>query len=123
MRIGVAKGEHVVDLLNCREADHSNGVARVFLLRDDVLCLAVLRDKLSVRRTADLVEVTGHDPAEGCEVRVCDKDGQALLSRTAIQDTTRFDLRQVAQAGIGPACVKLLRDGLLLDVEAMPPAE
>ena len=122
LKMSVAAGQHVFDMLNCREVSHNKGVVRVFFLRDDVLCLAVLPDRLTVRRTGKTLEVAIRGDHAGCEVRVCDKEGRPLLSRAAVGDAIRFDLTQIAQTNMSPACVKLLKNGLLIDVAAVPAA-
>ncbi|NOZ20557.1 MAG: hypothetical protein GXP25_05645 [Planctomycetes bacterium] len=121
VEVQLGEGEHLFDLLNCREAKIENGAACIFLLRDDVLCLAQLPDKLSAKRTGDRLEVTVAAGGKDGLLCVCDADGQALLSRPAQDGINGFDLRQIAQAGAMPACIKLLRKGLLVDAEAMPP--
>ncbi|MEW6356332.1 MAG: DUF6259 domain-containing protein [Planctomycetota bacterium] len=123
VEIKLGEGQHLFDLLNGREAKIENDAARVFLLRDDVLCLAQLPDRLSARRNGDMIEIEVSEPGKDCLLCICDRDGQALLSQPVQAGTHRFDLRQVAQAEAPPMCIKLLRKGGLLDAEAMPAAK
>jgi len=113
--------EHMVDLLRFEEvrADPAGGPirARLFLARDDVTCLAVLPRRISIAREGDRLTVEVSDPVDQGRVNLCDTSGGVLAS--AVVKDRRATLAIDASAG-KPACVKLCRDGLLLDIVPLP---
>jgi len=127
LRLAVGRGEHVFDLLSCREADCEAGKdgaeVRVFLSRDHVACLARLPARLAVGRAGDSLKTSVHGDTSGLRVSVCDRNGEPLLSQPARGDENVFDLGSLTRDGPSPACVKLLDATRLVDIAAVPPAE
>jgi len=119
LAVELADGQHLFDLLGCREVEplpRQDGLAgvTVYLERDDVACIVRLEDRLDVAREGDTLRVQADLPEGDCGLIVADANGQELLTQAAAANAT-FDLSQLdedAQA----ACVKLLRDGQLVDV-------
>jgi hypothetical protein len=118
-------GEHVFDLLRCRETEWvDDGTAspaelRVYLPRGDVACLARLSRLLQVRREGETLSVEAQQlPEDACQLVVATLTGERLLTQAAKPGPNQIDLgplRDKARA----ACVKLLRGDVLLDVAAI----
>jgi hypothetical protein len=118
--LDLPEGWHVVELLSGTETPcESIGkarAARLTLARDDVACLAVLPQRLTVTRTGNLVEVKLREPRPGLVLRICDATGQALGERSLGPDgTTAFNVKEIGGA---PAYVKLLDGTRLVDLAA-----
>ncbi|HUT89048.1 MAG TPA: DUF6259 domain-containing protein [Thermoguttaceae bacterium] len=113
--------QHVVDLLRREEAevDQQGGPAlvRMFLPREEVACLAVLPRRISVARDGDRLNVEVSGRVEDCRVNLCDASGKVLASAPVEDDRAAIVLDRPAGE---PACVKLCRNNLLLDVAALP---
>ena len=108
---------HIVDLLRCEEvgADSGGGPTRVrlFLSREDVTCLAVLPRRISVVREGDRLNVEVNGRVEDSRVSLCDRVGNVIGS-AAVED--RRAALAIDESTGKPACVKLCRNDLLLDV-------
>jgi hypothetical protein len=119
----VRAGEHLFDLLGCREivpeVAGGHGAVRLYMAADDVACIARLRNAISLRRDGAAVIVKALRPATGCVVALCDAEGKRLVTVAAKGSETRLDMAGLA-AGAKPACAKLLRAGQLVDVAALP---
>jgi hypothetical protein len=120
--LDLAAGWHVVELLSATETPcQSIGKARAVrltLARDDVACLAVLPQRLTVTRAGTLVEVNLRDPRPGLTLRVCDAAGKTLVERApAARGATAFNLKEIQ--GAAPACVKLLAGPKLVDLASL----
>ncbi|MCC6445594.1 MAG: hypothetical protein IT210_19325 [Armatimonadetes bacterium] len=109
--------EHLFDLLNLRECRLRAGAVRIFLPRDEVVCLARLPKRLSAARSGDRLQARLKS-GEGL-LAVCDPDGAALLSRKAKTGQNTMDLSRLS-AGAKPACLKLLIGGQLADAAELP---
>ena len=115
----LAPGHHVFDLLACRdtraEFEGASATISVYLPRDGVACVAVLPQKLDIRRAGGAlnVRVTGA-PDGDLRLVVSDLTGHELLSQPARDGEHRLELSEI-EAGRTPACVKLLCDGQLVD--------
>lgn len=123
VEIPVAADEHLFDLLGCREVAHEAGKVRVFIPRDNVLCVGRLPKEMEVKRNGRVVEVTVKNPGSGLRICVSNRNGEVLLTQAAGKGPQRFELAEEAMGASGPVCVKLLRGGLLVDVVALPPAQ
>lgn len=125
LTLGVGPGQHVFDLLNCQEAvlekrpDGNSQQVRVYLPREGVACLAQMPKRLSVTRNGSTLTVSARLPGGGCRLALSDLQGERLLSQDARSGENTMDLSRL-RAGAGPLCVKLLRDGLLVDVASVP---
>ncbi|MGD9495083.1 MAG: hypothetical protein AB7Y46_02110 [Armatimonadota bacterium] len=125
LAVPLAAGEHLFDLLACEEVEpmaRADGLAgvRVYLPRDEVACIAQLTRRLAVTRAGDTLQVQAELPEGECTVVVANAQGDVLLEAPARAQMT-VDLAQ-APEGSAPACVKLLRDGQLVDAAAAPQA-
>ena len=115
----VGETYHVFDLLACADArvqlDGHTATVSVYLPRDGVACIALLPQKLEVRRAGGAlsVRVTGA-PDGDLRLVVSDVTGHELLSQPAGGGEHRIQLSEI-EAGKTPACVKLLRNGQLVD--------
>jgi hypothetical protein len=122
LKLELEPGEHLFDLLCCREADvrsdNGRSLVHLFLPRDEVACLARLPKRLSVARTEESLKVTVRGVAQerpACTVTLCDGQGQALLSAAVALGAARLDLSELPQGGPPPACVKLCAGARLVD--------
>jgi len=79
----------------------------------------VVPRRLSIAREGDRLSVEVNGCAEGCRVSLCDRAGNVLAS-TPVEDQ-RASLAIGGSAG-EPACVKLYRNDLLLDVAPLAAA-
>jgi hypothetical protein len=115
---------HAFDLLEAREVQtralpDGRQALRTYLERGAVACIALLPRLLGpVTRAADgwRVEI----PAEtalrpGDTIALADRAGRTLASCDARPGSNRIGAGAPADTGSGPACVKLLRAGQLLD--------
>ena len=124
LAVELAVGEHLFDLLACAEmetiarADGMAGVS-VYLPRGEVACVAQLARRLTVKRAGDALEVQADLPGADCTLVVADVDGEALASQAAQAGANAIDLSALPEDA-RPACVKLLRDGQLVDIAALP---
>jgi hypothetical protein len=118
-------GEHVFDLLRCRDMEWiDDGTAspaelRVYLPREDVACLARLQRLLKVRRSGDTLDVEVRLPTSDCQLAVAGVTGERLQVQAAKPGRNQLELGRFRDKA-GPCCVKLLRNGLLLDAAAIP---
>jgi len=126
MALAVACGddEHVVDLLAGTEVPLGPGHAGVrpvvvYLPRGETACIAQLPQRLAVERDAGGLVVRTGATDTGLEIALCDAEGKRLLLAPADDTPTRWDLTALPQ-GAAPACVKLLRNGLLVDLAGLP---
>jgi hypothetical protein len=123
LAIALRSQEHLFDMLSCREAQvesvGGDRTVRLYLGRGDVACLAQLPRRLQVRRDGPSLVVDAKLPPGACQLTVCDATGAELLSQSAGPRRHAFPLSELGE-GTTPACVKLLRGSLLLDVVAVP---
>jgi len=101
-------------------ADGLAGV-RVHLPRDDVACVAQLTRRLAVTRAGDAVGVQADLPEGECTLVVANADGEVLVAQAAQAGANTIELSALPEDA-RPACVKLLRDGQLVDIAALPEA-
>ncbi len=123
LAVTLAEGEHLFDMLACAEIEpvaREDGLAgvRVYLPRDDVACVAQLARRLAVTRAGDAVQVQADLPEGECTLVVANADGEVLVSQGAEAGENAVDLAGLAEDAL-PACVKLLRDGQLVDIAAL----
>jgi len=124
LAVDCSPGEHLVDLVSCEEVPlgperSGSRPARLYVGRGETLCLALMRRELSVERDGTTVEVrVGHRGA-GRMLVLSDAQGGALLSAPADGPPVRWDIAALPESD-DPACVKLLRGGLLIDVAPIP---
>lgn len=123
LAVEVGEGEHLFDLLACREIEpleREDGLAGVllYLEREDVAAIVRLRDRLDVTRAGNALRVQADLPGGDCRLVVTSPDGEELLALAGMPNAT-FDLAQLPE-GAQPACVKLLRNGQLVDVAEIP---
>ncbi len=119
VRLALAPGRHVFDLLACRDArvqlDGQTATVSVYLPRDSVACVAVLPRTLQLKRVGGTLGVEVDAAPEGnLRLVVSDVTGRELLSQPAGRGEHRINLGEI-EAGKTPACVKLLSDGQLVD--------
>jgi hypothetical protein len=124
IRLTLAPGEHVFDLLGGREADceiqGAQATVRLFLPRDDVACLVRLPRVLSAKRTGDVLAVDLAADLQGQQLAVCGGEGQSLASQVVEGRTARLDIGPLVKQGLKPVCIKLLAARRLIDVAAVP---
>lgn len=123
LEVTVSPGEHLFDLLEGGEVEvekwASRQVVRQYLPRDGIACLGQFRKRLSVVRRGDQLQVEVRDLAVPGKLVVSDRQGKELRSQPASSGRNRVDLSDLpAEAPL--ACVKLLCDGLLLDITGIP---
>ncbi|MGC9319510.1 MAG: DUF6259 domain-containing protein [Armatimonadota bacterium] len=115
------EGWHYVELVRCRElapVPGDAGQALSLKLPDgDVACVAHLPRRLSVEATGDQLHATVTGEVEGLTLVLCSADGAPLVERSAAREAT-ISLPDGAEPS--PACVKLLRDGRLIDAAPLP---
>ena len=124
LAVELAAGEHLFDMLACTEVEpiaRADGLAgvRLYLPRDDVGCIAQLTRRLTVTRAGDALQVQADLPEGECTLVVADVDGAALASQAAQAGANAIDLSGLPEDA-RPACVKLLRDGQLVDIATVP---
>jgi len=120
----MAEGEHLFDMLACAEVEpvgRADGLAgvRVYLPRDGVACVAQLPRRLAVTRAGAALQVQADLPAGECTLVVANSDGEALASQAAQAGANAIELSALPDDA-EPACVKLLRDGQLMDIATLP---
>ncbi len=127
LKLDLQPGEHVFDLLECREAETApegsgqGTVVRAFLARDESTCLARLRSRLAVKRSGSRVEVTAGTVQPGWRIRVCNAQGETLLETpAALAGPTKLDLAPLGDKSRQAVCVKLLDGTRLLDATSLP---
>jgi len=115
--------EHLFDLLQGQEVavekQAGKQVVRQYLPRDGIACLGQFRKRLSVVRQGDALQAEVLARVGPVKLVVSDPQGQELLSQTAQPGRNPLDLSSLP-AEAQPACVKLLRNGLLLDIAEVP---
>lgn len=123
LAVPLGADEHLFDLLNCRPAEVEQAGeerhVRVYLPRDETACIARFTRRLSLAREGDTLRVTVTDLPEGAQVAICDAQGEALLTVDAEAATVALDLSALPE-GKAAGCVKLLSEGLLVDVAVLP---
>ncbi|MHB8995282.1 MAG: hypothetical protein ACYC63_08550 [Armatimonadota bacterium] len=115
LAVPVKAGQHVMELLSCRELPLANGQANVYLERDDVACVAVLPKVIETARNGNALQVTLKTAGQGTRLVVTDLTGKELHGQSAKAGAQTLDLSGLEK----PACVKLLRDGQLVDAAAL----
>jgi hypothetical protein len=115
LALPVKAGQHVMDLLTCRELPVTNGQISVYLERNDIACVAVLPKVIEMSRNANALQVSLKSAGNGTRLVVSDITGKELLGQTAKAGTQTLDLSGLEK----PACVKLLRGGQLVDAAAL----
>ena len=118
LSVSLGANAHLFDLLNNREAEVVNGRVCVFMPRDNVLCLAQLPVMIKAKRDGSTIDVSLSEECKGAQLSICDRDGMALISQNA--RANRFNLAEIADIKAEPACVKLIKGGMLIDVVAIP---
>lgn len=95
----------------------------LYLPRDRVACLVVLRQRLTVERAGHTLTVrlpTLDAPAESLRLALCDRDGQPFDTRRLQPKTpATFELDKYPGDSPAPACLKLLDAGRLVDITAI----
>ncbi|MFH1267398.1 MAG: hypothetical protein ABIK89_16870, partial [Planctomycetota bacterium] len=117
----LARDQHIVDLLRLDEAEveqrGSLAHVQLFLPHEDAACLAVLPRRIAVTIEGERFNVRVSGSTEDCRVKLCDSSGKVFQS--APVEEGRAVLAVDESAG-EPACVKLCRENLLLDLAAVP---
>jgi hypothetical protein len=128
LTVPLEPGEHVFDLLQCREvaANEAGRPAgaevRMYLQRAEVACLARLPMRLGVRRSEETLRVTATFPGgvpRGGKLVVANLSGERLLTQDAKPGPNDVALGALGSAAKA-ACVKLLCDDMLVDVATIP---
>lgn len=120
------EGHHILEMLRCEEPlskPRRGGRLRdvhLYLPKEGIACVAVLRRRLTVRRQGDALLVSVSPFVLGGRLVVADAEGCPLLEETARREGNRFDLAALG-AKVKPRCVKLLHRGLLVDMAPLPP--
>jgi hypothetical protein len=115
LALPVKAGQHVMELLTCRELPLTNGQVSVYLERDDVACVAVLPKSIEASRNGNALQISLKTAGNGTRLVVSDVTGKELLGQNAKPGTQTLDLSGLEK----PVCVKLLRDGQLVDAAAL----
>lgn len=105
-----AEGTHAIELLTMQPLPNVDGNISVYLERDDVACVAILP---IVLKTGADGQATIADGKGGTLVLV-DASGNPLLSQNATGETAALNLSELPE-NAKPACLKLLRNGQLID--------
>ena len=108
---------HALDVLRCKPADAREEGLHIYLPRDGVACIAILRRQLSVARDGDRLSITVEPRERESSLAICDLAGETLLSQGVTEGEVIIDLSELEGE---PACVKLLAGGLLLDMWPVP---
>ncbi|NLX95365.1 MAG: hypothetical protein GXY83_04245 [Rhodopirellula sp.] len=120
--IQLKQDEHVFDLLRSIEVEcppvADGVVVEALLAQDDVGCLVRLPKRLTVARNGDAVRATVTGAASDAQVSLCDANGESLLGKP-LAESAEFSLKELPK-GAKPVCVKLLADGQLIDIAALP---
>jgi hypothetical protein len=123
LEVTLSPEEHLFDLLQGQEVavekQAGKQVVRQYLPRDGIACLGQFRKRLSVVRQGDALQAEVLARVGPVKLVVSDPQGQELLSQTAQPGRNPLDLSSLP-AEAQPACVKLLRNGLLLDIAEVP---
>jgi len=123
LAVTLKPGEHLFDLLNGQECEvvkqGREPAVRLYLPRDEVACIAKLTKRLAVTRKGRALQVEAKSLPGPCRLVISDRRGRELLSQEAKAGRNGLDLAPLP-AEAQPAGVKLLGDGLLLDVAAVP---
>lgn len=125
LEVDVQPGQHAVELLTCepvRLTPHgATHAATLWLERDKVACVAVLPVLLrDVRREADALTFSlAGSAAAGATLALAATDGTMLCTQPAAAGENRLDLAALPADSAPPACVKLLKDGTLLDLRPL----
>jgi hypothetical protein len=102
---------HAIELLSGRELPIENGTVSLYIERDDVACVAGLPVVLQIDENAGVAILDGR----GGTLVVAAADGTELLVQGVDGDVAAVDAGALP-ADATPACIKLLRDGQLVDV-------
>ncbi|MEN6641071.1 MAG: DUF6259 domain-containing protein [Armatimonadia bacterium] len=125
MAVSLAPGQHLFDLLGCREVEYTTlpgkpqVYARLYLAREDVGCVARLTRRMTLSGDESRLTVQISKLPTGCRLAVADKDGRILLAQTAKTGSNTLDLSKLTVAG-ERACVKLLAGKKLVDAAELP---
>ncbi|MEA3402804.1 MAG: DUF6259 domain-containing protein [Armatimonadota bacterium] len=115
------EGWHFMELLRCQElapVPTDGGQALALKLRDgDVACIAHLPRRLSVEAAGEELRASVTGEVEGLTLALSSADGATLAERPAAAEAT---ISLPADADSPPACLKLLRDGRLIDAAPLP---
>jgi Domain of unknown function (DUF6259) len=121
LAVDFREDQHVVDLLGGGEvsapASKPLRVSR-WLARGGVACIARLPRLIALARNGDQLSISLKSTGAQHRLVVSNDTGETLLSIPASSKTLNLDLN--AARDKKPCCVKLLRDGTLLDVAAIP---
>jgi hypothetical protein len=119
LAIDVPDGSHVLDLFACKECAVGDGSLSVYLPRDDVACIALLPQRLTITREGNAIRVDVEGEVDGARLVVYDGAGGELISRQSTSGPNRVDLsRRPGDARVDH--VKLLRSGQLIDMAEVP---
>ena len=108
-----AAGTHAIELLTAQPLPIEDGNVSAYLERDDVACVAILPIVLETG-TNGLVTIKD---GKGGELVVADVGGNQLQSQSVTGQTATLDLSKLPE-NAKPTCLKLLRDGQLVDAVA-----
>jgi hypothetical protein len=124
LALNVRPGEHVFDLLRGRDAEIHHGregaAVQTFLLRDAVTCLATMPARLTVKRTGHTIEAVARNARPAWQIRVCDAEGNALLSAT-VGAKAKLNLADLGAKAKAALYVKLMDGPRLVDAAALAP--
>lgn len=122
LAVKLSPREHLFDLLHnepvATAAAEGQVKARVYLERNQATCVARLPLLLEASRHGDTLAVRVKSPPRGSRLVVCSPAGEELLSTAVTRPDVTLDLAAVSTRQ--PRCVKLLKDGQLLDATAIP---
>lgn len=119
LAVELGESMHLFDLLNCRAVEplaREDGLAgiSIYLERGDVASIIRLQRRLEVTRDGGTLQVQANLPDGDLTLVVASETGEHLLSQPAAPQVS-FDLSRIEEDSEA-ACVKLLRDGELVDV-------
>ncbi|MFQ6098350.1 MAG: DUF6259 domain-containing protein, partial [Armatimonadota bacterium] len=120
LRVEIPAGKHAFDMLNARPCEVEGDAVRVYLMPDDVACIAVLRQRLDVRRAGDAIFVDTRPGKRGARLVLCDQTGRQLLSAPARTGMNRIELARLPRDA-RPVCVKALAAGRRRRADHQPP--
>jgi hypothetical protein len=124
LEVPAAPNAHYFDLLQCKELplvkSGDKPALALKLPRNRTACIARLPRLLSIRRAPNALEVTVTPQGEKLLLTLASQDGNVLIQREARAGINVLALPPSDQNAPPPACVKLLKEGFLLDAVELP---
>lgn len=117
LEVALKPGQHAFELLRGEELPVTQGRVSVYVERDDVACVAVLPQVLTVQREGQTLTLQAKDKKPG-QVVVVDEKGEAVLTQELAAGGGQVDLSKLPE-GAKAVYVKLLRGGQLVDAAGL----